>query len=57
MDCRWEGKDQRGLDAECQRGGSMDRQTMGTVDFEEALRIIRDEENNRREVAQSRTSR
>lgn len=38
-----------GLDAECQRRGSMDRRMMGMEDPEEALRIITDEENNRSE--------
>lgn len=47
MDRRWERKDQKGLDADCLRGGSMDREMMETVDFEEALHIITDEENNR----------
>ncbi len=44
MDWRGEGQDRRGLDAQCQRSGSMDRRMMGTEDLEEALRIIMDEE-------------
>lgn len=55
MDCRREGKDWRGVYAECQRSGSMDRWMMGTEDFEEALRIIMDEENSRSEQNQQIT--
>lgn len=39
------GRDHKRPGARCQRGGWMDRQTMGTVDLAEALHIIMDVED------------
>lgn len=44
MDRGREGRDHKRQGARCQRGGWMDRQTMGTVDLAEALHIIMDVE-------------
>lgn len=58
MDCRREGKDRRGLDAQRQGSGWMDRQMMGTEEDGDALcSITEEEENDWTAPGQNRTSR